>query len=171
MPAKGKKILFVIAPKNFRDEELFHPKEELEKAGAVCAIASTKIGVCNGTLGGTADAKTLVEEANPADFDAVVFVGGSGSSVYFDDEDAHKLARKFAEQGKAVAAICIAPSTLANAGLLKGKKATAYPSEKDNLVSKGAKFTGKGVEADGKIVTADGPKSARDFGKKIAALL
>lgn len=171
MPAKGKKVLFVISPKNFRDEELFHPKEELENAGAVCTITSTKIGVCNGTMGGTAEAKILLEEANPAEFDALVFVGGAGSSIYFSDEDAHRIAKKFAEKGKVVAAICIAPVTLANAGLLKGKKATASASEKETLITKGAKFTGKGVEADGKIVTADGPKSARDFGKAIAKLL
>ena len=70
-----------------------------------------------------------------------------------------------------VAAICIAPSTLANAGLLEGKRVTSFASEKQNIESKGATYTGGMLEMDGKIITANGPQAARAFGKKIAELL
>lgn len=165
------KVLMVIANTNFRDEELFHTKEELEKAGHQTVIASNSFSEATGMLGGKIMPQILFKDANAGDYDAVVFVGGGGSAIYFDNPKAHALAREFFNQGKVTAAICIAPSTLANAGILKGKKATCYPSEKENLSAKGAKYTATGVETDGKIITADGPKSAHEFGKKIAAAL
>ena len=70
-----------------------------------------------------------------------------------------------------LAAICIAPSILANAGLLEGKKVTSYSSEASNIKSKGANYTSRPVEQDGKIITADGPGSAKAFGKAIAEAL
>jgi protease I len=167
----AKKVVLVIAPRNFRDEELFHTKEELEKAGIGTTIASTAAGTCSGALGGTAKAELTLDRVSEADFSGIVFVGGGGSSIYFDDKRAHRLAQMFAAAGKVVAAICIAPSTLANAGLLQGKRATAFPSEEGNLRSRGAAFTGEGVTVDGKIITADGPQSARAFGRAIVKAL
>ena len=167
----GKKVLLVIAPRNFRDEELFDTTAGLEKAGIQCTIASTSLSEAVGMLGGKARPEVLIDKASAEDFDAVVFVGGSGASAYFNNRFALSLAQKFYNSGKLTAAICIAPVILANAGLLKGKKATAFPSEEHALEGKGAAFTGKPVEVDGLIVTAEGPKSAGEFGRKIAELL
>ena len=165
------RILMVIAPADFRDEELFRPKEVFEKKGFQVTVASKEIGRAEGMLGGTAQVDKRIESVDTDEYDAVVFVGGSGASIYFDDETALKIARKAESSKKVVGAICIAPSILANAGVLKGKNATCYPSEKENLSAKGAKYTGNGVTMDGRIVTADGPKSAEEFGIKIAELL
>ena len=122
-------------------------------------------------LGGAAEATALIGSVTALAYDAVIFVGGSGSSEYFASSTAHRIAADAARGGKVLAAICIAPSTLANAGLLQGRKATAYPSEKANLIAKGATFTGSAVEQDGRIITADGPGSARDFAEAIAHAL
>jgi len=167
----GKKVLMAVAPDNFRDEELFHTQEELEKAGAEITIASSRTGAIRGSQGGTAEAKILLKDVSPRDYDAVVFVGGSGASVYFGDAAAHSLAREMYSAGKVVGAICIAPVILANAGLLEGKNAACFSGEKNSIEAKGANYTGQGVTIDGKIITADGPGSARQFGKKIAELL
>jgi protease I len=70
-----------------------------------------------------------------------------------------------------LAAICAAPSILANAGLLKGKTATSFPDEGENLKAKGANFTGQGLEIDGRIITADGPAHAKQFGEAIVKAL
>jgi protease I len=164
-------VLMIIAPRNFRDEELFDTKKELESSGNSVIIASTKTDTATGMLGGTVKPNIAIDEVNVDDYDAVVFVGGSGSSIYFNNQKAHEIARTANDNGKLVAAICIAPSTLANAGLLKGKKATSFPSEERNLRSKGANYTGKPVEKDGNIITADGPKSAREFGRMIAEVI
>jgi protease I len=165
------KVLMIIAPRDFRDEELFHTKEELEAAGNDVIIASTTTNIATGMLGGTIIPEITIDEVIVDDYDAIVFIGGIGSSIYFNNKKAHDIAREAYIKEKIIGAICIAPSTLANAGLLREKKATCYPSEGGNLKSKGAVYTGRPVEKDGKIITADGPSSARTFGRMIAGLL
>lgn len=165
------KVLMVIANSNFRDEELFHTKEEIEKAGNETVIASNSLNEATGTLGGKIKPTILVKDVSFGGYDAVVFVGGTGSALYFDNSPALNLARAFFNNEKITSAICIAPSILANAGILKGKKVTSYSSEKENLTAKGATYTGNDVEVDGKIITANGPNAAHEFGKKIAELL
>lgn len=165
------KVLMIIAPRNFRDEELFHTKEELEAAGNSVMISSTTIDTATGMLGRTVKPDITINDVNIDDYDAVVFVGGTGSSIYFNNPKTHEIARAANEKEKIIGAICIAPSILANAGLLNGKKATSYSSEESNLRSNGANYTGNPVEKDGNIITADGPSSAREFGRTIAKSL
>lgn len=164
-------VLMVIAPAIFRDEEYAHPKAVLEGLGAHVTTASRAVGTCTGKLGMTAEATVAVADANADDYDAVVFVGGGGAEVFFDDAAAHTLARSALEGGKVVAAICIAPSILARAGLLNGVRATAFPSRQQDLEAHGALWTGVPVEVDGAIITANGPDAARDFGLAIADAL
>lgn len=166
-----KKVLFIIAPNNFRDEELFDTQSELDTLGATTIIASKNTGEISGVMGGTAKATLTLEKVNSQDFDAVVFVGGAGAAEYFNDATAQKIAKDFAEQEKIVAAICIAPSILANAGLLQAKRATCFSSETDNLREKGCSYTGNDVEIDGKFITANGPAAAKRFGQEIAQAL
>lgn len=165
------KVLLIIAPENFRDEEYFHTKEELESADIETETASKQMGECTGMLGKTADVDITTEVVNVDNYDGIVFVGGTGASIYFEDEKALGIAKEAFEKGKVVAAICIAPSILANAGILSGKKATAYSSEEENLKKNGAEYTGEAVTVDGNIITANGPAAAKEFGKKIARAL
>ena len=171
MDLSGKNILMIIAPENFRDEELLEPKEILENYGASVVIASKNVNSANGSNGAIVSVDIDIKEANFENYDAIVFVGGSGSLVYFEDEIAHKLAKDAYKDGKIVAAICIAPSTLANAELLKGKTVTSFPSEQKNLEYHGANYTGKMVEVDERIITGNGPSAATEFGEKIAEAL
>ena len=122
-------------------------------------------------LGARVKPQVLLSDVSAEDFDAVVFVGGSGASVYFDDPTAHALARAAADGRKVLAAICIAPSTLANAGLLAGKRATCWSSEAANLKAKGAHYTGSPVERDGLIITGQGPQAARQFASALVDAL
>jgi len=161
----------VIAPEVFRDEEYAHPKAVLEGLGATVTTTSLRSGTCIGKLGMTAEATIAIADAEATDYDAVVFVGGGGAQVFFDDPAAHALARSAYENRLVVAAICIAPSVLAHAGLLQGIRATAFPSQKEDLVAHGAIWTGAPVEIDGSFITANGPDAARDFGMAIADAL
>ncbi len=165
------RILMVIAPDTFRDEEYTVPREVLERRTAEVVVASTRAGACTGRFGTEALATLAIAEADLAGFDALVFVGGGGASVFFDDAHAHRLAREAASTGKVLAAICIAPSTLAHAGLLDGRRATAFESRAEDLVAHGAVWTGAPVEIDGAIVTANGPDAAAAFGMAVADLL
>lgn len=165
------KVLMVIAPTMFRDEEYALPREILLKAGADVVTASTESGVCTGTLGMKAEATIALAQADPDDYDAILFVGGSGASVFFDDPYAHSLAKHALEDMRVVGAICIAPSILARAGLLDGKRATAFESQEPDLVEHGALWTGEAVTVSGRIITANGPKAAHDFGTAVAHAL
>lgn len=166
-----KKILMVIAPKGFRDEEFLEPKQVFEESGAEVTVASKGVDKAQGKLGATANVDIDISDAVAFDYDAVVFIGGPGATVYFKDETAHKLAKDAAESGRVVGAICIAPSILANAGVLEGKKATSFPSEEKNIEPKCAEYTGHDVQVDGKIITANGPEAATDFGHAIVRAL
>jgi protease I len=167
----GKKVLMIVAPINFRDEEFLRPRKILEDAGASVTIASKGVKVARGMLGASVDVDLNLSKVDVREYDAVVFVGGTGAEVYFNDSTALKIAKDAYDQGKVVAAICIAPSILANAGILEGKRATAFPSEASNLEEKGANYTGELVTIDGRIITGKGPEAANQFGKAIAEKL
>jgi len=168
---KGKKVVMIIASDQFRDEEYQKPKEIFEKQGADVTVASSSLNESTGMFGAKAKPTMLIKDINVDNFDAVVFVGGMGSSEYWDDKIAHDIAKKTVEKGKILSAICIAPVTLANAGVLKGKNGTVWTDEKgeikDKFTSKGVNYTGKSVEIDGKIITGNGPEAAEEFGKAI----
>lgn len=164
-------VVIVIAPEIFRDEEYAEPKAVLEGRGARVVTASVAPGQCIGKLGMTAEATMSVDDAAARGWDAAVFVGGAGARVFFDDAGAQRLASKTLARGGVVAAICIAPSVLAQAGLLVGVRSTAFPSQEDDLRSHGAEWTGEPVTVDGRIVTANGPDAATPFGDSIADLL
>jgi len=164
-------VLMVIAPDQFRDEEYEHPREVLLSRGVSVTTASVSSGACYGRFGAQAEADVSLADARADDYDAVVFVGGGGSRVFFEDPKALELAKKTAAEGKLVAAICIAPTILANAGLLVGRRATAFPDSQEAVERGGGTYTGRLVEVDGLVVTANGPEAARDFGETIADML
>ncbi|MCM8779610.1 MAG: DJ-1/PfpI family protein [Candidatus Omnitrophica bacterium] len=166
-----KKAVMVVAQNGFRDEELLEPKKVLEDGGIKVIIASRSTKPAKGMLGAVVKPDISLEQISVNEFDAVIFVGGSGSSEYWDNSQAHKIAQEAMAQGKVLAAICIAPVTLAKAGLLRGKKATVWASEAGQLKAYGAFYTANAVEQDGKIVTANGPSAAREFGETIAKML
>lgn len=167
----AKKALMIIAFEGFRDEEYAEPKKVLGEAGIEVKTASSKIGIARGKFGMSAKVDLALKDVNVPSYDAVIFVGGPGSYNYFDDPVAQGIAKESAKEKKILAAICAASSILANAGLLKGVKATCFPGESSNLKSKGARYSPSGLEVDGKIITADGPKHARQFGEAIVKAL
>ncbi len=162
------KVLMVIAPQVFRDEELFETREEIEKAGLETVIASTFKGTCTGKLGGKVEATVALDDAKASDYQAIVFVGGMGSQVFFDDIKAHDLAWEMYADGKVVSAICAAPVILAKAGLLKDRRATVFQDHEYTLKQYGATYTGEPVTIDGNIITGNGPASSRAFGQAVA---
>ena len=163
------KIVMIIASSNFRDEELSIPKAIFEKNGYTVSIASNSLSECIGMLGLRVKPDIALNKILVTDYDAIVFVGGTGSQEYFTDIVAHKLAKDSFTQGKILAAICLAPIILANAGLLTGKNATC--NDPQQIIKKAAHYTGKSVEQDGKIITGNGPESSKVFAETILRLL
>jgi protease I len=168
---QGKKILMIIASQNFRDEELFKPRELFIKEGMEVILASSSLEISRGMLGGTAKPDILIGEVKVEDFEAIIFVGGIGASEYWNNSITHKIAKEAVSLNKLICAICIAPVTLANAGILDEKKATVFRSEVKSIKRKGAIYTGKAVEVDVNIITAEGPQAATEFGQTIINVL
>ncbi|WP_440952505.1 DJ-1/PfpI family protein [Methanococcoides sp. FTZ1] len=165
-----KKILMVVAQENFRDEEFFEPKEVFEKSGAKVTVASNTTKKAKGILGGEVKPDISIPDVNIDDYDAISITGGGGARQYlWENKELLDIVRKANEKGKVVAAICISPVVLANAGILEGKKSTVFKTDENVriLKEKGARHQDKGVISDGNIVTGRDPKSAKEYGKSV----
>jgi protease I len=160
------KVLIVIAPEKFRDEEFAVPAAMLQKAGIGYDIASTRRGSCTGMLGAKTTATLSLKEVDPASYDGILIVGGGGAQSYlWEDKVLGEMVKNFQASAKVVAAICLAPVVLARAGILKGKKATFFssPISLKEMKAGGAVLVDKAVVSDGRIITANGPAAAKEF--------
>lgn len=166
-----KPVVLVIAEKNFRDEEYLLPKEVLEKEGLKVITASASLSEATGMLGHKVTPDILLKDVFIDKISALIFIGGGGSKQYFNDEIAINLAKKAQQKGLVHGAICIAPAILANAGVLKNKKATVYPSVVEHIKEQGGIYIEQSVVTDGLLVTANGPDSAKKFGEEIVRLI
>lgn len=167
----SKRIVMVIAPDQFRDEELHVPRDLFRKEGWHVDTVSTQAGAATGMLGATENIQLTLEDIVAENYDAAIVVGGMGSMAYlWPNTQLHDLLKTVARTGKIVGAICISGAVLANAGLLRGKKATVWetPETLEALQLGGAQYTGEACTTDGNIVTANGPEAAEVFGKAVA---
>jgi protease I len=171
---EGKKIAIVVGQRYFKDEELNIPKALFEKQGALVTIVSSKLDTAEGDGGTKVKPDVVIDKLDVDSFDAVVFIGGSGvKKDFWENPEAHAVAREAVRQNKILAAICWGPVVLANAGVLEGKKATGHTAQgaDDILMGKGCEYTGESVTVDGNIITAFGPSSADSFAVAIIQAL
>ena len=162
----AKQALLVIYSQ-FEEHEYTASREIMENNGIVVTVASSSKETLKGHRGMQVKPDILLSDAAASDYDAIVFIGGI---AYDSPPEAEQLVREAAVEGKVLAAICIAPVTLARAGVLEGKRATASISP-TLLESRGAIFTGNPVEQDGLIITAFGPEQSRQFAEAVVAAL
>lgn len=163
----NKKILMVIAPKNFHDGEFAKPKAKFEAQGIKVTVASSTDKPAVGMYGKKVKPDINIKDAKAADYDAVVFVGGSGSTVYKNDLNALSLIIEAKKNKIIIGAICLAPVILAKADVVDGKKTTVSPYGKHLMRKAGATCTGNKVEVDGLIITGSGPDASEEFAEAI----
>lgn len=158
-----KKVLIIVAHELFRDEEYLEPKRILEENGIKITNASWDTGVAVGKFGTQINVDILINEVDTAKYNAIIYIGGAGSKQYWDHPIAHKIAKEAIAENKVLASICSASVILARAGILKGRKATCFSGDAQEIVKEGAIYTDTPVVQDGLIITANGPNAAVDF--------
>lgn len=164
----GKRALFVLYNR-FQEDEYSIPRAILEQLSVSVTVTSSTLDVKTGTGGVKVQPDLLLGDVYGGDYDAIVFVGGMQYEI--DNLDAQRIAQEAVSEGKLVAAICIAPLTLARAGLVEGKRVTAATKWNELEEAGAIVLTGASVERDGLIITADGPARSRKFGETIATAL
>lgn len=157
----AKRVLCLVGP-GFEEIELVAPVDLLRRAGAQVTLASVNgdewvTGRCNVTI--RTDV-ALSQVANDA-FDLLLIPGGPGVKALRQDGRAAQLAQAYLAQGKPVAAICAAPTVLADAGLLAGRRFTAHASVHTELPQA---LAAERVVEDGLIITSRGAGTAIEFG-------
>jgi len=172
--ALRRRVLIVIAPERFCDEELAEPKRALEAAGHTVTITSSRPGPARGMHGAQVDIASSLSQLDGGDFDALVIVGGDGAPHHlWSHAPLEALVRAVHASGKPIAAICLAPPVLARAGMLNGKRATTFPDPRAIIELKrgGACYVDEPVVPDGTIVTGNGPDAATAFGAALVHLV
>lgn len=171
---KGKQILLIVGQKNYNEEEFQYLRETFERQGARVFVASNRMEKALGRLEGYVTPDLAIADIRPEDFEAVVLVGGYGARVYFwDDETLHQKLRGFHQHHKVVAAASTAPMALANAGILEGKNATAFPDYDSSklLQLKGVKVIHDHIVEDDNIITSAHPKFVKEFAEAVSKKL
>lgn len=99
----------------------------------------------------------LLEEIKPEDYDGVYIPGGTkGAETLRDDDRVIEIIKKFDAENKLIAAICAGPIVLDRAGVLADKKATSFPTIKEELKNIGQYIDDEIVVTDGNITTGRG---------------
>ena len=165
---KGCKIA-ILATDGFEQSELMKPKQLLEEAGAMMTVIApgdkhTIKGWNHGEWGEQIKVDVPLDRARASDYDALVLPGGViNPDKLRMHEEAIQFIREFGRSGRPLAAICHGPWTLINAGLVKGKKITSWPSLRLDLENAGAKWQDSEVIVDGALITSRKPDDIQAF--------
>lgn len=171
MPGRleGKRVA-ILATDGFEQSELFEPRNALEQAGAKVEIVSPHGGEIQGMNHHDKGEKTRVDktidEAKASAYEALVLPGGvANPDALRMNPKAVSFAKHFFEGNKPVAVICHGPWTLVEAGVVKGRTVTSWPSLKTDLMNAGAKWVDEEVVVDGNIVSSRKPDDLPAFCK------
>ena len=168
---KGKKIAFLVADM-FEEVELTGPWTALQDSGAELTLVSLEDGEVQGfnhyDKAGSFKVDKTVEEVMASDFDALVLPGGVGNPDSLrQNENAVRFVRDFFEQEKPVGAICHAPWTLVEAGVVRGRTLTSFPSLQTDIRNAGGNWVDKEVVTDSGLVTSRRPDDIPAFNRKL----
>jgi protease I len=168
--ASGRTVLVYLPQQLFNEQEFEPALRRMSLAGIETRLVAADSGVAVSMSQLVVRLDLALRDVNAADYAGLVLIGGSGAAIYWDDTLLQARCREFANSGKVVAAIGIAPVTLARAGVLKGRRATVFHDRAtvDWLRQAGAEFSFNGVVVDRNIITAAPSEQARAFGQAVA---
>lgn len=168
---KGMKIA-ILATDGFEQDELIQPRKAMNDAGAKTVVIAPRAGKIKGwnhtDWGESVKVDTVLENANPNDYDALILPGGVMNPDQLRmDPAAVNFVRQFFASGKTTAAICHGSWTLLEAGVLSGKTVTSWPSLKTDLKNAGANWVDQEVARDGPLITSRKPDDIPAFNSAI----
>src|SRR4051794_7608991 len=141
---QGKRVAILVTD-GFEQVEMTEPRAALDQAGAQTQIVSPAKGQVKGwqhtDWGDTFPVDVPLEQANPGEYDALLLPGGvMNPDKLLADQHAVQFVKAFFDAGKPVAAICHGPWTLIEAGVVRGRTITSWPSLQTDLKNAGAKW-------------------------------
>ena len=168
---KGKKVA-IIAADMVEQVELVEPRKALEDAGAETTLISLKPGKIQGfnhfDLADELKVDKAIEETDASDYDALMIPGGVGNPDQLrGDENIVSFVRDFFEAGKPVAAICHGPWVLVEAGVVRDRKLTSWPTLQTDIRNAGGEWVDEEVVVDGGLVTSRKPDDIPAFNEKM----
>lgn len=167
----GKRIA-ILATEGFEQSELEKPRRALDEAGATTEVVSPSHGSIRGwdhdKFGDKVEVDVDMAEADPADYDGLLLPGGvMNPDKLRQVPEAVRFVRAFFDSGKPVAAICHGPQMLIEAGVVRGRRMTSYPSVKTDLINAGAEWVDEVVVTDQGLVTSRKPDDIPRFNAKM----
>jgi protease I len=179
MPSKnlsGRRVA-ILATDGFEQSELTGPKRMLEEAGAQTEViapgdASEIKGWSDGNWGSTVPVNVSLADARAEKYDALVLPGGVMNPDKLRMVPAVvDLVKAFGAAGKPIAAICHGPWTLIEAGLVRNRRVTSWPSLRTDLENAGAQWEDSEVVRDGLLITSRRPGDIPAFADAIIEAL
>ena len=168
---KGKKVA-IIAADMVEQVELVEPRKALEDAGAETTLISLKPGKIQGfnhfDPADELKVDKAIEETDAGDYDGLMIPGGVGNPDQLrGDENIVSFVRDFFEAGKPVAAICHGPWVLVEAGVVRDRKLTSWPTLQTDIRNAGGNWVDEQVVVDQGLVTSRKPDDIPAFNKKM----
>lgn len=162
----------ILVTGGFEESELVEPRKALEAAGAATRIVSPVTGEVQAARHGDPAGKYRVDAVlgatHAGEYDALLLPGGVASPDRLRIMPlAVAFVKHFVESGKPIAAICHGPWTLIEAGGVRGRRLTSWPSLKTDLVNAGAEWVDQKVVADRGLVTSRRPDDLPAFAAKM----
>lgn len=168
--------VLIIATDGYEQSELTEPRRRLEDAGFSTEIASLEKGEIRGwkdkDWGDSVSVGLTVKDVDASRYDGLLLPGGQmNPDILRMDKTTIGLVREFVESGKPVAAICHAPWLLIEAGVVKGKTVTAWPSVRTDLANAGGTVVDQEVATDGNLITSRNPDDIPAFSDALITAL
>jgi protease I len=168
----GKKIAFLMANEGVEQVELTEPLEAVRGSGAEVEVLAPEAGEVQAfnhlDKAQTFPVDRAVGEAKVDDYDGLVLPGGVANPDQLrTDAEALEFVRAFFASGKPVGAICHAPWTLIDAGVVEGRTLTSWPSLQTDLRNAGAEWVDADVHVDNGLVTSRKPDDLEAFIAKV----
>jgi protease I len=170
---RGTKVA-IIAADMVEEVELIEPRRALEDAGAETDLVSMSSGEIQGfdhlDKAGRHRVDRTIEDVDVSEYDALVIPGGVGNAdLMRGDGRMVRFTRRFFEQGKPVAAICHGLWMLVEAGVVRGRTVTSWPTVETDIRNAGGEWVDEEVVVDSGLVTSRKPDDIPAFNDRMIA--